>query len=443
MSIRFLPQVLPQAPGPLNFQPVANALAGIRQQQNQNALMDQRQAEFEANEQYRQQQLAIAAEKARQGPAAPDAVRQYEYAKANGFGGSFMDFKAAARPQMFGPVVVGDALVARSGPNAGTPIYQKPKSAMERAAEGIVQRYAPGAAPAPAQDAAPQPIPQSAPGGAPFAGAQPITYETPQPAAPANVDPMLINAAKQYEQTGQVPPSLMDMSPEELTILKGNKDTANFGKAIEDAQNARNAGVTFSPKTINDLQSDTMAKTQLLSDLRQIDRTFKPEYQTYFTKARMVALRQGDKLGMLTKDQEQALADFTDYRQYAYTNLNNYIKSITGAAMSIEEAKRITKGMPNPGDNFWDGDTPIEARRKIDNAIEGAELSLARLRYLQNKGKMPRNGAEAEKLLSLNGMKNVIMKQTRQRYRSLLQQGVDQQTAVRQAEQSIRQEYGI
>ena len=89
---------------------------------------------------------------------------------------------------------------------------------------------------------------------------------------------------------------------------------------------------------------------------------------------------------MLSPDQKEQLADFTQYRQDAYTNLNNYIKSITGAAMSIQEAQRITKGMPSPGEYFFEGDSPTETRRKIDNAIQGTELSLARLRELQNRG---------------------------------------------------------
>ena len=52
---------MPQAPGPLNFAPINNALTGIQNQRNQNALMEQRAEEFEAQQGMQQQRLAAEA----------------------------------------------------------------------------------------------------------------------------------------------------------------------------------------------------------------------------------------------------------------------------------------------------------------------------------------------------------------------------------------------
>ena len=66
--------------------------------------------------------------------------------------------------------------------------------------------------------------------------------------------------------------------------------------------------------------------------------------------------------------------------------MNEYIKSITGAAMSEPEAQRILRGMPNPGQGLFDGDSPTEFKAKLDDAMKQTRLALARYEYIKRNG---------------------------------------------------------
>lgn len=407
-------------PQGLDFSPLERGIdSGIRR----NALLEQRaidEKRYADEQEYKNQLLKI-----KQAEAARGGLPWW--AGQDGSVHPAMIAKLKATPNMgFAPIVIDGALVNRS---TGATIREAPKSPVDRMIEQRMRQSGGSVQP------------QSAPGGSP---AQPFQNAvTPTFAAPQQ-DPNLIPANQPGQAAPAAPPaSVLDMDQDTVTLMQGSKTYGPLGKAIAERQAARDAGVTFAKPTINDLQSDTLAKTNLLVNLRKIDDTFRPEYQTYFTKANMEYLRQLDRLQMTTPEQQQQLADFAEYRQNAYQNLNEYIKAITGAAMTNAEAGRITKGMVNPGEGFFDGDSPAEARRKIDNAIQGTELALARLRYLQNMGRMPKTAEEAASIISLNGMKNKIMKETQRKARGFLQQGMDQGTAIRRAEEAVRQEYGI
>jgi hypothetical protein len=348
---------------------------------------------------------------------------------------AYQSIKAPA----FAPVVIDGALVSRSGPNAGQPLYQRPPTPSER----IMENYATQPQPVPGGGGNnPNVRPQSAPGASPFAGGGVVTERGLTPVADT-MQPNVTPVAQEQPQSQPADPGDA-LTQQQLDVLLTDPKTRPMAQAILDRRAAREAPYSFSKKTIQDLQTDTLAKQQLISDLYRIKDSFDPSFQKWGTKIWMDFLRQKDKSPLgLTSAEKKELAAFTEYRQNAYTNLNNYIKSITGAAMSIQEAQRITKGMPNPGDNFWEGDSPEETKTKIDNAVQGAELALARIRYLQKLGRMPKNADEAARAVSLGQMRNVIMKETRDRARAFMQQGLDQGQAIQQAEQLVRREYGI
>lgn len=121
--------------------------------------------------------------------------------------------------------------------------------------------------------------------------------------------------------------------------------------------------------------------------LREIDRQFKPQYQETFTRAKTLWSSAKDKMGFeLPQAEREQLADFSKFKRNAIDTLNKYIKSITGAAMSIQEAERILRGLPNPGTGLFDGDSPVEFKAKLDDAMRQMRFAQARYAYMKRSG---------------------------------------------------------
>ena len=274
MAPPFLPQVMPQANVRLDFSPINQAIDGIQNQRNRNRMMDFQREQFQADQDYKNRMMQLKEQQASQGPSLP------WWAGQDGSIHPAMAAKLKATPSMgFAPIVIGGALVNRG---TGETIRPAPKSPIDMEIERRLQ----GGSQAPTVQ------PQSAPAGAtsqPFQDAV-----TPQYAAPPQQDPNLVQVDQEAQPAQPaVPPqaeqrrSMLNVNTETVTLMQGSKTYGKLGSAIAERQAARDAGVTFSKSTINDLQSDTLAKTNLLNDLRKIDASFKPEYQTYYTKARM------------------------------------------------------------------------------------------------------------------------------------------------------------
>ena len=134
------------------------------------------------------------------------------------------------------------------------------------------------------------------------------------------------------------------------------------------------------------IDEDMLGVTRNLMQLDQIAGQMKPEYQRFQDKVGFAALKAKDSTVGLTNKEKADLADYSKYRRNAFNTLNEYIKSVTGAAMSETEADRIRKAMPDPGDGLFDGDSPTEFKAKLDDAIAATKKSVARLAYLKRKG---------------------------------------------------------
>jgi hypothetical protein len=114
-----------------------------------------------------------------------------------------------------------------------------------------------------------------------------------------------------------------------------------------------------------------------LARLDEIKQGFKPEYQTWLTQGSMKVKKWSEMLGMeLSPENKKQLTEYSEYRQNAYDNLNRYIKEITGAQMSILEAERLSKAIPNP-----EGDSPTEFQAKVNRSIK--QLEAAGKRYIE------------------------------------------------------------
>lgn len=137
----------------------------------------------------------------------------------------------------------------------------------------------------------------------------------------------------------------------------------------------------------NQVDTGLLDTTKGIMTLSTIEGQFRPEFQQIMPRAGAMWASWKDKAGVgMNPDESKFLKDFSAYKRNSINSMNEYIKSITGAAMSEQEAQRILKGMPNPGEGMFDGDSPTEFKAKLDDAMRQTKMSLARYEYIKRNG---------------------------------------------------------
>lgn len=268
-------------------------------------------------------------------------------------------------------------------------------------------------------------------------------------------DPMLIRtqaapgqpqtpAQPQNDPIVQTPGGPMPASQaRRFGFLLAYKGKGEAGKMFADP-----ADPTKLPKeALNEIGKTEVNLTEQLGRMREITRQFRPEFLTFEEQAKQYGVSWLDKFdatrSKLTPEQIQQHAQYTAFRRDTVDNLNRYIKEITGAAMGVEEAKRIISAMPN----MDDGPTAFMAKAKA--AQRAAELAVARTRYLRANGfnGQPWTGdkEQAARAVPLERMKGIILedgKQVHQQIKQQFPQASDDQIsgAVRA---HIRSKYGM
>ena len=125
---------------------------------------------------------------------------------------------------------------------------------------------------------------------------------------------------------------------------------------------------------------DTSATLMRLNGIRK---QYKPEWSEFSTQAGMKLNQLGEKyLGVnIAPAAKEKFRQYTQWRQKAKNNMNLTIQSLTGAAMSDTESKRIMATLPS------DDDSPTEFQAKLDGAEEQTKMALARFTYIKrNRG---------------------------------------------------------
>lgn len=205
-------------------------------------------------------------------------------------------------------------------------------------------------------------------------------------------------------------------------------DTAALGKFLmEQAQSKIGGPSTMGQPAKNTLEEKSINTMELLSRLDQIGKQYNEEYLRAGTQVGQWwnEMRSKFQKDALTPEQKDDLVKATAFRATALDNVNQYIKEITGAAMTIAEAERILKTQPNPGmgvmNGIWDADGPDVFKAKLDNMVNKSRLALVRYNYLRRNGF---NGSveEAAKELSLEGMEKVVNRRASEIRQNLLRQ---------------------
>lgn len=180
--------------------------------------------------------------------------------------------------------------------------------------------------------------------------------------------------------------------------------------AIERAEKTltkEEAATNISQSAMSEVNKKEVNASEGLSRLVEVERLFKPKYQTWEEGLKNMGLSTWDSIGFLrdkmTDEQRKDLTEFTKFKATAVGALNDYIREITGAAMSAGEAERIRKGIIDV-----EKDSPTQFKAKLDQGIRLTQLALIRYAYTRKSGK-----PWSESGISLDQMERLVEEKTR------------------------------
>jgi hypothetical protein len=112
--------------------------------------------------------------------------------------------------------------------------------------------------------------------------------------------------------------------------------------------------------------------------------------------------------------------------------------------MSIPEAERITRAMPNPGTGIFDGDSPTEFKSKMDDAIRVARMAEARFVYLKRNG-MSLTDAAGNSIVPLERMPSLMNERGRELEQTVKQRNpsANAQDIRKMVTRQLAQEFGL
>ncbi len=148
-----------------------------------------------------------------------------------------------------------------------------------------------------------------------------------------------------------------------------------------------------SKSTASQIEKDLLDQTAMLPQLYAIEDTYKAEFLRIGEKASQEwnALKvkaQGKKA--LSADDRKALQEYRVFRQNTISNINEYIKKITGAQMSEVEATRLREALPDAGKGgifgILSGDDEVTFEATLDNIVHKTRMAAARLQYIHKNG---------------------------------------------------------
>jgi hypothetical protein len=183
---------------------------------------------------------------------------------------------------------------------------------------------------------------------------------------------------------------------------------------------------------LGDAYADSVAGMQRLQSMVS---GFDPQFLTYGGKFKgqwsSIKAKVPEVFGQLSPEDQQYLQRYTSWSSDTLDNLNRYVKDITGASMSVQEAERIKASIPNQDDD------PVSFQSKLDTTMKRLSLVAARSAYLLS------NPAQSIGDISLDRMQAIITDRANALYTGYLQQGISEQEARQRALQEARAQFGL
>lgn len=295
--------------------------------------------------------------------------------------------------------------------------------------------------------------------------------QPPMPGADPNIRPQSDNIGQQpmpgvvlaqagqpqgQPQPAQAPQqggSAFDNMTSEQLINMAGVYAARGIKPMADYLTKRAEAKGFGKEANNDLDKKIINTIDLSARLDDIKRNFdkNPMLLTYGAKAEaaITTLLDGIRLGNIKPSDAQIeqLKDSTRLQQSSFNNLNQYIKEMSGAAVTWQEAQRIERTMPTAGTGFFDGDTPTVFKTKLEAVMDQAKLALARYHYLRKRGfdmgQFKRKDFSAP--ISLDQMDKMMESRAREIANEIRRQNprMDDRMIRIQADRATGQEFGV
>lgn len=139
--------------------------------------------------------------------------------------------------------------------------------------------------------------------------------------------------------------------------------------------------VGLGKKGQGDIEKKLIDAGDLSVRLDSIDAAYDKQFLTYGGKAESLYNRVKEKMGVeLDKNEKDLIDRDTNMRQTVMDNMNTYIHDMSGAAVTVQEAKRLSKSLPTMEDS------PTEFRRKLKNVKEQTAAKIARYKYWRVNG---------------------------------------------------------
>lgn len=214
--------------------------------------------------------------------------------------------------------------------------------------------------------------------------------------------------------------------------------TADSGQVISDA-------AAFKPMTDDNVsmrrfqdlelsQRTALTGLQTIMDQLRESPQVLDDVHTLTGRAATGALAFRDRLGIdaldIGPEQEQRVGDVASYRQRLLTNVNSYIKEITGAQVGQgAETQRLMAVQPN------ENDSPSQLLAKLQGAMDMARLNIARYRYMQATG-------ESEPPTDQQ-LRQILIERGRFYAQAAQQQGLEGDEARMWAAQKLSEEFGL
>ena len=140
-------------------------------------------------------------------------------------------------------------------------------------------------------------------------------------------------------------------------------------------------------KTIGTIEDKLMATANNLARLDIIREQYKRKFLEWGPRISARLLSWKSKFGKkLSPEENKFIREISSFNRDSIENINLYIKEITGAQMSNQEAGRIRLAQPDPGEGIFGGDAPEVFEAKLESAYASIKRAQARYTYWLRQG---------------------------------------------------------
>jgi len=257
------------------------------------------------------------------------------------------------------------------------------------------------------------------------------------------------------ERLGLKGQDLVNFVREQLAKKKGGTDVSvTIGKDGE-------PNISLVKQQIKEQQDNIVKSVSTQDLLDNIQGSLDPKYLEVPERINQLWLSYKDKFGLASESEQEEIRGFTRFKQAAIEAVNQYIRDITGAQMSVKEAERLSLALAQPGQGIFDGDSPAAFQEKLKNTIANVRRAEQRAKYFLSEGidvsydykeqssealnadfetdaKFKMNG----KMIRLDDMPLIINKKGAEIEKELIEGGMDAEAAVKESAIRVKEIFG-